>query len=280
MWKKMLNFLQALKLATFEEDDQVVQSVLHWACECKHIIVIQGLINKGVDLEKKLEEKNNDGKRPLQLAIENNFDKPEVVELLLDQGVKLEEDIKREVPHWACKRGHVKVVQQLIDKADFNLGEDDKRQVLHWACHWGHVKVVQQLINKGVNLEEKDERGRTLFQLAIEHYKYKPEVVELLLSQGVKIEEDDKRQFLYWACHWGQVKVIQQLINQGVNLEEMDEWGRTLETPLTLEIVIKNNLDKPEVVELLLKNLEEKNDVGKTLLEIAIENKFEKLEVV
>ena len=295
--------------------------------------MIQQLIdkgNKGVDLEVKDER----GKKPLELAIEFNMYKPEVVELLLDHGVKLEEDVKRKVLHWAFQCGHVKVIQQLIDQGvdleekdergktlfqlvaiDYynykpevvelllsqgvKIEEDIKRKVLHWACKWRHIKVVRQLINKGVNLEEKDEGGKTPLELAIEDNLEKPEVVGLLLEHGVKVEENVQQKVLHWACRNGHAAVVQQLINEDVNLEKKDEWGNT-----PLEISIESA--KFEIAELLLSrgvkieeddkrqvlywacrrghvkvvqrlinegvNLEEMDEWGRTPLEISIES--------
>jgi ankyrin repeat protein len=96
---------------------------------------------------------------------------------LLETGIDMAEVLlKNEEPEgtllsWAAKKGHERVVKQLLalDKVDVECkGKHDGRTPLMWAAKKGHAGVVKQLLlTGGANVESRDVYGSTSLALAI-----------------------------------------------------------------------------------------------------------------
>lgn len=60
---------------------------------------------------------------------------------------------------------------------------DDKSSILHSACHAGILEVVKLIVNNRlVNINHRDDLGRTPLVMAVLFHNYK--IVEFLLSKG------------------------------------------------------------------------------------------------
>lgn len=69
--------------------------------------------------------------------------------------------------HWACDRGHVHIVEYLLERqVDINLYSIDQQTPLHIASGCGHTDLVVLLLSKGANPELRDEDLLTPKQIA------------------------------------------------------------------------------------------------------------------
>jgi len=157
------------------------------------------LIKNNIELELKLNQRSiDDAKRtPLMKACE--LGKTEIVQALLDKA-KNNQDIavnahesKYEYSAWhfACKNGHQKIVDLLIQNAKYLQINLNIRANYNWtgfmrACCYGKVEVAETIINNsveyGIDLNAQDRYGDTAFHFACGSKK--KEVVDLLLAKA------------------------------------------------------------------------------------------------
>lgn len=70
--------------------------------------------------------------------------------------------------HLSSARGHASIVNALLPQADLSARDADGRTALHLAAAYGHQSIVAMLLGRdGVNVDEKDNAGRTPLQLAV-----------------------------------------------------------------------------------------------------------------
>ena len=240
---------------------------LHDLCKSGHIKLVHLYLD-----EVHLEDQDHNGQTLLDAAFEGKH--VDIVQLLLKRGADPQKRKKecQTLLYWACANGDVELAKLLIDclGENLNLEETGKegRTFLGWACENGHVEVVQLLIDQGAKLEEKDEDGQTPLHLVCWGTAGNVEIVKLLISQNVNLEEIDVMNHtpVFWACLWGHVSVVKLLLHHKVNINLKDTNGKT---PLHL------STQHVEVVQLLLEQKVElnwKNGHDQTALHLACEN--------
>ncbi|WVZ68265.1 hypothetical protein U9M48_017224 [Paspalum notatum var. saurae] len=71
----------------------------------------------------------------------------------------------------AAMRGHIEVVQLLLEQDDFGLVEmarDNGKNALHFAARQGHVEIVKALLEKDPQLARRnDKKGQTALHMAV-----------------------------------------------------------------------------------------------------------------
>ncbi|KAJ1286122.1 hypothetical protein BS78_03G328600 [Paspalum vaginatum] len=71
----------------------------------------------------------------------------------------------------AAMRGHIEVVQLLLEQDDFGLVEmarDNGKNVLHFAARQGHIEIVKALLEKDPQLARRnDKKGQTALHMAV-----------------------------------------------------------------------------------------------------------------
>jgi ankyrin repeat protein len=167
--------------------------------------------------------------------------------------------------HWAAHEGHAEVVRFLLSKGAQDNNRPDsttamkpmKLTPLQLACQRGHVGVVQELVQHwgerallelGQGAEGLQEKFGALHWAL---YSGHEELVAFLLRTGIKLSKMStivaKWTPLMVACicdHVGVVKVLAQHMG-GHALEETDEEGRTV-------LHLAAALGRPEVAVILL----------------------------
>jgi hypothetical protein len=127
--------------------------------------------------------------------------------------------------HWAAFKGHVDVVQALIQKgANINAKDNDDSTPLHWAAFMGHVDIVNALIQQNAEINLKDNDGVTPLHLAAQNNH--GEVVKKLVlagadAAGITINEQS---ILHWAaenCHVDVVKTLLKADQQSTLFKDM-----------------------------------------------------------
>ncbi|EDQ84253.1 uncharacterized protein MONBRDRAFT_30435 [Monosiga brevicollis MX1] len=163
--------------------------------------------------------------------------------------------------HYACEKGHVKVVEMLLKHGVDAKARDDVsaslfpyllgmygRTAVHYACDQVYVKVLEMLVEHGADAKAMDDvsTSHLLFRLMMYgrtplHYAChtgRIMVVLMLLEHGVDAKAQNKvntslfpinlpllggRAPLHYACYNGHVKVVETLLEHGVDAEAKDE---------------------------------------------------------
>jgi hypothetical protein len=200
-----------------------------WAVKEQHQPLLLIALNMRKDLQKVCDLPSI-GERLSALHIASRLGYDDVAKVLLDLcKVNLQDEDGYTPLHHAAEKGHIKVVQLLLDKSgpQINIRSNSQSTPLCLAASKGHETVVKLLIDRGANLEAENEVGRTPLLWAAE--KGHEAVVKLLIDRGANLEVKDGfgRTPLLWAAEKGHEAVVKLLIDRGANLEVKDGFGRT-----------------------------------------------------
>ena len=136
---------------------------------------------------------------------------------------------------WAAKKGHVCVVDFLLQQEGVNIGFKDKygQSPLSIAAENGQEAVTRLLLKRGSDIEFKDNHGQTALSRAAENNH--DAVVKLLLEHDANIESKDigGRTPLAWAVVNDRESVVELLLSRGANPNATDKYGVTPLSRLT-----------------------------------------------
>jgi ankyrin repeat protein len=263
-------------------------TALHYAARYNHKAVVQLLLEKGVCAE----VEDNDGCTVLALAAE--WGHKETVRLLIDKDADITavDDRGWTALHFAARYNYTAVVRLLLEGgADAEAKTKKGNTALALAEEEGHqavvkllegskkpdnssvalflsavehrrVEQVKRLLDKGINVNSKDEDGRTALSLATENGH--EAMVKLLLEKGAGLDSDSQA-VLWWAARYGHDKVMKLLLDKGAKTDSTDDCGQT---PLSAAA----QKGHEEVVRLLLEKGADVNSAvtyGKTALSFA-----------
>lgn len=131
------------------------------------------------------------------------------------------------------------------------------------------IPKVQKLIDKGIDLNKKDEKGRTiLFTLTA---KRKLDAIKLLIKNGADLTIEDKytKTVLDEACDKSDGVMVRFLLDNGFDINRKNSSGRTIVQDVALE-------GKYKIFQILMNypiDFNIKDNHGKTVLFDAVEGK-------
>lgn len=148
----------------------------------------------------------------------------EIVASLLTKNANVNLNINGCKPlHIACSKGHIAVVEQLLQHCSQDILLNDKTMVispLMIASLFGHSALVRFLLDKGVDVNFTDENGNSAIKLAVQgNFE---DVAELLFRNGATIN-----QTLHVSCKQGNENLVKLLLAKGADIFELDENGGT-----------------------------------------------------
>jgi hypothetical protein len=153
---------------------------LHWAAIEGHKEIAELLIAEGGDVN----TKTNDGKTPLDEAINPFYNKTEIANLLRKHGGK------HGTIHSAVGGGDVEAVKEFLAAgADVNVKDKRGFTPLHWASISGHKEAVELLIDNGADVNAMKGGGGTPLSYAAS-WGHK-EIAELLIANGADVNVKD-----------------------------------------------------------------------------------------
>jgi len=288
--RKNCDVVQLLLDAGAKFNDHLVGEIINLAITNNNCNLLQTLINRS-DYKFDLNYMNRDGKTPLIIAADHG--KADIVEFLLDKGVKIES---------VGKNGSTALMAATLE-----LGMALLSKKVDAVEYSGRSKVIRLLLARGANIH--DLYGKSIFDLAIEQndselwcalikrgYSFDAnqlrrggqtlllwairnaqlDVVRILIDKKANIEAIDEngQTVLMFAVNKGNVSIISLLLDSGVNIESADQFGDTV----LMKAASAGNFD---VVKLLLDyhaNINVVNEFGHTALMYAIKNK--KIDVI
>jgi ankyrin repeat protein len=165
-----------------------------------------------------------------------------------------------------CQNGNLNILKKLIAAGiDINKYDTDGRTPLHWACRYGHLKMTEYLINCGANINVKtyyqcglatirdtaliiaistnntklvnllmnaganvnipDQIGQTPLHRAYDNYQ----IIKLLINAGADVNIPDRHGLipLHESCKVSNYICVKELITAGSNVNALDSKGQT-----------------------------------------------------
>jgi len=129
--------------------------------------------------------------------------------------------------HQAIKNDEL-LTEDTLNTYRLKINEAEKntsRSPLNLACRRGHVRNVQTLLNAGVHTTSTDKYGFTPLETAIKYGHY--ETTRTLLQNGASIDQSG-RYPLFSAIDCESVDLINLLESYGADLQTRDQNGNTL----------------------------------------------------
>lgn len=254
--------------------DNQGENILHLAAKLHDKSFLEVLLKK--ISKSSLDEKNQDGKTALQIAVENGHESN--VQLLLHYGANVDmSDLKKLLKSAEanpnCSIKMMLPIFKLIDQklfenevADLDCFDIKGQTALHLAAKYGFKNVLKHLIGKGTDVNKKNVQGQTPVHLACSK-----EIFDLLKSAGSveNINDLGENTGLHFAaknCNMRQtalhlamqnvmsyfdvrqenIEIAKLLFNNGANISLEDNHGKS-------EMI--ENCDSQKCEDLLFKHL-------------------------
>ncbi|KAK9499652.1 hypothetical protein O3M35_002659 [Rhynocoris fuscipes] len=130
--------------------------------------------------------------------------------------------------HW-CREGNAMQVRVWLDDTehDLNQGDDHGFSPLHWACKEGHIKIVELLMSRGARINATNRGDDTPLHLAAAHGH--KEIVHLLLRNkaDVNFTNEHGNTPLHYASFWGYQQIAEDLVTHNALIALANKDGDT-----------------------------------------------------
>ncbi len=141
-----------------------------------------------LDLGAKTDLKSIHSDCVMQVALKEWQDS--VVDLLLKNGVKLEEVEKESVELInAIKTNNVELAKSLLNKNNKNARDAASNTLLIIAANKGYAEIVELLLSVGANIDAMNSVGQTALNKAV--YSKKNSIAKLLINHGADVNKVD-----------------------------------------------------------------------------------------
>ena len=170
-------------------------NALHITSKNGMLMAVQVLVDLGANTN----AVNKHGQTPLHAAAGGKKDCPEVCEILLKHGAKM-------------------------DAVD-----EDGNQPLQWACKWGHVETGNLLLSCGADTNAVNKCGQTPLHTAASGESDCPELCVILLKRDARINAVDEHgnQPLHLACKQWHTKTVNLLLSHSADVRAIDGNGHS-----------------------------------------------------
>ena len=202
---------------------------LHNAIEEGQLLIIEGLLGLGTDVE----TKGFMGETPLHKALERH--NTAVISLLLENGANVEARHLGYTPlHLAALRttNPVIIAKLLEHGANVHARHADGASPLHFATGNRDSMVASLLLDYGPDIHSSDNWGRTPLYSALHTSKPVAATIELLLSHGADIEARDEHGLspllFYLSTNQNpEIEIVALLLEQGAKVNSIDDDHQT-----------------------------------------------------
>jgi len=231
----------------YKSEDEMLRSVtnaaLLEAAERNKLDSVKSQLAAGADIN----TRSRSGNTALMLAIEYSYGRLDVATFLMDNGADLnavDSDGNTALMIATARNNNEAVVALLAHKAAVHFRNKEGRTALHIASAELHKRDVEALLAikpavtassagvdvVGVDVNSRDNSGRTPLMLAADHDSFVPdEVMELLLAHGAKIDEQDPQgnTSLMIAAKAGGMSGVEYLVSKGAAVNLKNQAGET-----------------------------------------------------
>jgi serine/threonine-protein phosphatase 6 regulatory ankyrin repeat subunit A/serine/threonine-protein phosphatase 6 regulatory ankyrin repeat subunit B len=231
----------------YKSEDEMVRSVtnaaLLEAAERNKLDGVKSQLAAGADVN----TRSRSGNTALMLAIEYSYGRLDVATFLIDNGADLnavDNDGNTALMNAISRNNNEAVVALLAHKAAVHFRNKEGRTALHIAAAEVHQRDVEALLAikpavmassagvdlVGVDVNSRDNSGRTPLMLAADHDSLVPDdVMELLLAHGAKIDERDPQgnTSLMIAAKAGGMSGVEYLVSKGAAVNLKNNAGET-----------------------------------------------------
>ncbi|XP_067653215.1 serine/threonine-protein phosphatase 6 regulatory ankyrin repeat subunit B-like [Haliotis asinina] len=251
--------------ADISKEDDHGENILHASCRGGNVGIVKYVLKHNVLYINSTDDK---GIAPLLLAA--GYGHKVVFHFLIERGADTftMDSTNRNILHWACQGGSVKIVKYIITQniVDINGSDGNNMTPLLLAAYHGNIDVLGLLIEKGANTLAVNQRSRDSLHLScigghVDTVKYvlsqtsvdinskdcenmtpvllaayygKREVFDILVKMGADLSviDEDGDNILHWACHGGNVKIVTYILIQ--NIVDINSKGDENMTPVML----------------------------------------------
>ena len=276
---------------------KIGRDALIYAAQKKDLEMMRHLISQGADVKTISQYGETAFKEIISLGEES-------ILILLE---KLGSDIHNEKGFTALMRasgsGYFNGVKYLVEKGSNIQALDLRRNTAFmFSVSFGYLKIVQYLLEQGANIEHENTTGKTSILEAID--KKHEHIVRYLIEQGANLNAIDKQgnTALILASKSGMSSIINDLIQYGNDVNAKNKNGQSplvLSTQLRYSSIVQLLLQAKanpnirdienntplllaaknrdfEMIQILIakgkSNLSPQNDLGESILSIALEN--------
>eukprot|EP00071_Canis_lupus_P034941 XP_022268498.1 ankyrin repeat and death domain-containing protein 1A isoform X12 [Canis lupus familiaris] len=251
-----------------DDEDAFGMNALLLSAWFGHLRILQILVNSGA----KIHCENKDGLTLLHCAAQKGhvpvlaFIMEDLEDVPLDRADKL----GRTAFHRAAEHGQLDALDFLVGSGCDHSVKDkpfypqEGNTALHLAASRGHLAVLQRLVDIRLDLEEQNTKGLTALHAAAEGVH--ADCVQLLLEAGSSVNAltQKKQSCLHYAALGGSEDVARALIHAGGQTNVADHGASPM------HLAVKHNF--PALVQLLIdagSDLDATDNQGKTALAVA-----------
>ena len=129
---------------------------------------------------------------------------------------------------WAARHDYLAVIQSQLGKGvNVDRKDEDGRTALYWAAYFGHEAVTHLLLERGADIDGKDMNGLTALHRAA--WNGHGAVTHLLLGKGADIDGKDRMGLtaLHLAARSGHEAVTRLLLEKGADIDGKGMNGLT-----------------------------------------------------
>lgn len=199
------------------------RSLLYLAIQRRHTDGIKFLLLRKADVN----QRNNDGSTPLQIAVTSGQSK--VVKMLLERNAEIVKLPSGETMiHHVTRKGFEDIALSLMEKGvDVHKAYGHDNTLLHIASARGMYRVVNMLIAKGANVNVENKDGITALHEA--SAKGHLAVVTTLINNKANIKALSRKKWtpLHHAARFGKKDVVLHLLSKGASSNAINSDGNT-----------------------------------------------------
>ena len=197
-------------------------------------------------------------------------DMPTVVRLLQHEDVNASDDMGNTALHRAASRGHLAVVELLIESdADISAKDDLDTTPLHDAAREHQVDVIRALVIAGAEVDAVDHMGRTPLHKAAYSYlsgfsSTAAATVSALIEAGADVNAQDSKGIsaLHLAVYGGRTEAVEVLITSDANVNTKDRSGSTPLHVATWRSALPFHMESNDLIAIIDKLLQAEADVN------------------
>lgn len=241
--QEILDYIYLLVLEEWAREDDWLQSwsrypgsQLHLAAWLNQPLECSRFIAEGAEVNMV----NDDNKTPLSIAVMRGH--AGVVKILLTAGADKDFPL---LLNRAVRNGHTQVLELMLNSG-VKIGQKVINTLLTVAVEEGHAEDVKLLLTAGAQIDEADPNSTPLLYTAAENGH--ADMIELLQSKGADIDKtksSDGQTPLYVAAKRGHAHVVELLLKAGADI-----YKASLNGEIPLDAAVQSNY--ADVVILLL----------------------------